>query len=226
MKSVRWIVSYILVASVGLWLAFFMSMKFMTPAHSQEAPGSGELPAEFLQEVQSTQVPDAPPVPRPGQAQTVPAQPEQGQPVPPPPPQPPQEQPQGQDTPPYPQAGTSFVQDVDFAYDPTGKRDPFTPFRTIRIAAPDVTRPIEELEPLQRWDLERLQVVGILWDVRSPRAMVRDPDGGLFTIVKNSKIGRNEGFVAAIREGEIVVVETIYQEGNPTKESRVLELKK
>lgn len=225
MKSARWIVSYILVASIGLWLAFFMSMKFMTPAHSQEAPGSGELPAEFLQEVQSTQVPDAPPVPAPDQGPAVPPQQEPSQPnIPPPPPQP--EQVQGQGAPVFQEPGTSFVQDVDFAYDPTGKRDPFTPFRTVRIVAPNVTRPLEELEPLQRWDLERLQVVGILWDVRSPRAMIRDPDGGLFTIVKNSKIGRNEGFVAAIREGEIVVVETIYAEGNPTKESRVLELKK
>lgn len=224
MKSARWIISYVLVASVGLWLAFFMSMKFMTPAHSQEAPGSGELPAEFLQEVQSTQVPDAPPVPPSGQTtQTVPAPPEQ---VPPSVPPPPPDQMQGQGAPVLQQPGASFVQDVDFAYDPTGKRDPFMPFRTVRIVAPNITRPLEELEPLQRWDLERLQVVGILWDVRSPRAMIRDPDGGLFTIVKNSKIGRNEGFVAAIREGEIVVVETIYQEGNATKESRVLELKK
>ncbi len=79
---------------------------------------------------------------------------------------------------------------------------------------------------MQRWELDRLQVVGILWDVRTPRAMIRDPDGGVFTVIKNSKIGRNEGFVAAIREGEIVIVETIYEDGKSNKETRILEFKR
>jgi type IV pilus assembly protein PilP len=96
----------------------------------------------------------------------------------------------------------------------------------MRPVVTEKTRSAESLEPLQRWEIERLQVVGILWDVRKPRAMVRDPDGTVYTVVKNSKIGRSEGFVAAIREGEVVVIETKYEDGNATKEPRVLELKK
>ncbi|NUN06125.1 MAG: pilus assembly protein PilP [Bdellovibrio sp.] len=224
MKSVRWMLSYIIVASLGLWLAFAVSVKLMTPAHSQEAPASGDLPAEFLQEVESTQIPpdgtvppppsDIPPPPAAdtmpiGDGATVAAPPDQGQEL-------------------FPTDG--------YVYDPTGKRDPFKPFKVMHsgntnkggssiVSGTDATGQ-STLEPLQRWEIERLKVVGILWDVRTPRAMVRDPDGAVFTVVKNSKLGRNEGFVVAIREGEVVVMETRYDEGRPVKEPRVMELKK
>lgn len=237
MKSVRWIVSYILVASLGLWLAFAVSMKFMAPAHSQDAPSNGDLPAEFMKEVENTQAPQmgtstpavtADEVPAaaatPDQAApSAPAAPAADVPVQIPPP-PANDMPVGdQMTAPPPQqiySGDGYV------YDPSGKRDPFKVFKTIRQTSPEAARVNELLEPLQRWELDRLQVVGILWDVRTPRAMIRDPDGAVFVVTKNSKVGRSEGFVAAIREGEVVVVETKYDDGKAFKESRVMELKK
>ncbi|MEN0058245.1 MAG: pilus assembly protein PilP [Bdellovibrio sp.] len=258
MKSVRWMVSYIIVALLGLWLAFAVSVRFMAPAHSQDAPPSGDLPADFMKEVESTQVPpSAAPPPSEAQGRLPPPPQNGGSEVPPPPPvdangtplpdMPPpaesmpaqqplppasgssvmgEEEPIGDGmTAPPPAQTTEFFPKDDFIYDPTGKRDPFKPFRTMR-GGPDSARANEVLEPLQRWEIERLQVVGILWDVKTPRAMVRDPEGKVFTVLRNSKIGRNEGFVAAIREGEIVIVETRYDEGKPLKETRVMEFRK
>lgn len=242
MKSVRWIVSYILVAAIGLWLAFAVSVRFITPAQSQEAPSAGELPPEFLKEVEATQVPPTGGTPKPTTppAGTPPAgTPPAGTPpmenpaaqVPPPgqpnvPPPPMESQFGDGATAPAPQTSNILPGD-GYSYDPTGKRDPFKPFRTIRPAITDAGKAAAEiLEPLQRWEIDRLQIVGILWDVTTPRAMVRDPDGAVFTVTKNSKIGRNEGFVAAIREGEVVVVETKYDDGKSIKETRVLELRK
>jgi type IV pilus assembly protein PilP len=246
-KSVRWMVSYILVAVVGLGLAFVVSVRFMAPAHSQGAPASGDLPPEFMKEVQSTQVP-----PPAGQVPPPPAQTPAGQ-VPPPPTQ--QQPPQGQIPPPPGQqqqpAANQFVpqppqQQVpqdnvgdgatatpapiptshpdDYFYDPTGKRDPFKAFRAVVVTTGQ--KQTAALEPLQKFELDRLQIVGILWEVRTPRAMVRDPDGLVHTVVKNTRIGRNEGYVAAIREGEIVVIETRYDDGKPVREPRVLEFRK
>lgn len=218
MKSVRWMLSYILVASLGLWLAFAVSARFMTPAHSQGAPASGDLPADFMKEIEATQVP---PAGTQAPAGTPPVQ--KTQEVPPPPPT--AEMPVGDGmTAPPPQQ--DILPREEYSYDPTGKRDPFKAFRTVRPVHTEASKSLEILEPLQRWDLERLQVVGILWDVRTPRAMIRDPDGAVYTVTKNSKIGRSEGFVAAIREGEVVVLETRYDDGKSIKESRVLELKK
>lgn len=242
MKSVRWMMSYILVASLGLWLAFAVSMKFMAPAHSQEAPSNGDLPPEFMKEVEATQVPSGKPASNanPAAPATTPttATPKAGPPVPaaqpspyvqqqvPPPPMPGEEMPLGDSmTAPQASQGTNTMPRDEYIYDPTGKRDPFKPFKVIRPVSKNEKTDVP-LEPLQRFEVDRLQIVGILWDVKTPRAMVRDPDGAVYTVVKNSKIGRNEGFVAAIREGEVVVVETKYEEGKPVKETRVMEFKK
>ncbi|QDK36844.1 pilus assembly protein PilP [Bdellovibrio sp. NC01] len=245
MKSVRWMMSYILVASLGLWLAFAVSMKFMAPAHSQEAPSNGDLPPEFMKEVEATQVPSGKAAPsatpsaqpvttpaatpkmgsNPSSTAAQPTQPAQQQ-VPPPPPAMGDEMPLGDSmTAPQASQGTNTMPRDEYIYDPTGKRDPFKPFKVLRPIAKNEKTEIP-LEPLQRFEVDRLQIVGILWDVKTPRAMVRDPDGAVYTVTKNSKIGRNEGFVAAIREGEIVVVETKYEEGKPVKETRVMEFKK
>lgn len=225
MKSVRWMVSYILVAVVGLGLAFVVSVRFMAPAHSQGAPSSGDLPPEFMKEVESTQVPP-PPTQQPAQ------QPPQGQ-IPPPPNQQPmqqQQQPAGNQFENVGDGATATPAPIptshpdDYFYDPTGKRDPFKAFRAI---VPNTgQKQTAALEPLQKYELDRLQIVGILWEVRTPRAMVRDPDGLVHTVLKNTRIGRNEGYVAAIREGEIVVIETRYDDGKPIREPRILEFKK
>ena len=219
MKSIRWMFSYILVASLGLWLAFAMSMKFMTPARSQQAPDSGELPAEFMKESEPVATP-------PQTAQPPAAVTEPPAAVPPPPADLPSNPPvMAEENPSPPPMEVIFKS--DYVYDPTGKRDPFKPFKAIGAGPVKPGRAAENLEPLQRWELERLQVVGILWDVAKPKAMIKDPDGTIYTASIKTKIGRNDGFIAAIREGEIVVIElTYYEDGRTVQEPRILELKK
>jgi len=262
-KSVRWMISYILVASLGLWLAFAVSMRFMTPAHSQNppaaapgaasgAPTSGDLPPEFMNE---TGAPPQPQEAQPQQQQLPPPQHPPGHPemnpsasqgailpsgpsngggpppgsrppqLPPPPPTAIEDMPTG-DSATASEAMEERPND-NFVYDPTGKRDPFVPFKIMRpqikIGGDKANLP---MEPLQNWELDSLQIVGILWDVKVPRALVKDPSGTVYTVTRNSKIGRNEGYVSAIREGEIVIVETRYEEGKTIKESHVMEFKK
>ena len=212
MKSLRWVMSYSLAAFIGLFLAFVITMKVMTPAKSQEAPSSGELPAEFSNEVQNQGTASPPPS---TQGTVAPASTATAT-----PPQSPTSVKGGSETKPVLSQG--LLTGEDYFYDPTGKRDPFKP---VGLKALGLAKPIV-LEPLQRFDLDKLQVVGILWDVRSPRAMIRDPNGVMHTVIKNSRMGRAEGFVAAIREGEIVIVETLYEDGKTLKQTRVLELKK
>ena len=64
------------------------------------------------------------------------------------------------------------------------------------------------LWPLQRFDLEQLKLVGIIWDVTAPKAMILDPAGKGYVVKVNERIGRNNGYIARIREGEIIVVES------------------
>jgi len=203
-----------------------MSLKFMKPTHAQNppAPSSGDLPPEFVQEGQK--------IPPP------PNQPPGAQEIPPPPPPPPAEA--APSSMPAPAPGTieapvvpQFASDEQYTYDPTGRRDPFKPYKTYRpVPVPTSSAPgaapkvIDESDPLQRWDIDRFAVVAIMWEVRQPKAMVKDPDGKMYMIGKSTKIGRNSGHVVTIREGEVVVVEQIENEGVQTKEVKILELKK
>lgn len=104
-----------------------------------------------------------------------------------------------------------------YIYDPTGRRDPFKPYGTglsqlpLPVEDPNsaIIPPPVNLEPLQFYDIGQLKVVGIIWEVSNPKAMIRDPLGKLHLVRKETKVGRNNGFVAVIREGEIVIVEPL-----------------
>ena len=86
-------------------------------------------------------------------------------------------------------------------------RDPFRP-ATLRKKV--VARPRENLSPLERFELNQLKIVGIVWDLKEPRAMIEDSGGLGYTIKVGAPIGANEGLVKAIHRNEIIVEEFYY----------------
>lgn len=229
MNRLRWISAYLVTAGVGLSLAYVLSLRFMNKAEAQKppaasAPSDGALPEEFMKEIEAPKNPSAPSgapaAAAPAPKAAAPANPSALPPAPAPTPAP-------GPVPPAASAGTSVGQE-EYVYDPAGRRDPFHPYRLIRerksVANPNPQS--DTLEPLQRYDLEQLTVMGIMWDVRQPRALLKDSDGNLHTIVKSTKLGRSNGYVAAIREGEIVVVELVDDEGRTLKRTKIMEFKK
>jgi type IV pilus assembly protein PilP len=107
----------------------------------------------------------------------------------------------------------------DYNYNPAGKRDPFTPFERSNNSTT-----MGPIWPLQKYDLEQLKLVGVIWEVKTPKAMILDPSGHGYVVTVNERIGRNNGYIARIREGEIVVVENIL--GSDGKASYVTKLMK
>ena len=109
-----------------------------------------------------------------------------------------------------------------FDYDTRGRRDPFI--------QPIPDRPMEQqqvhgpLLPLQKFDLSQLRLVGIIWDVKRPKAMIKDPTGYTHLVSTNTRIGPRNGYIAVIREGEIVVVETQDQEGHLVSSAQVVKI--
>jgi Tfp pilus assembly protein PilP len=110
-----------------------------------------------------------------------------------------------------------------FDYDPAGKKDPFRPLEADRPAeAGSFEGPFQ---PLQRFEVDQLELVGIIWNVKAPKAMINDPLGNTHVIVENTRMGRNSGYVAAIREGEVVIVEPFVEDGRMTYSTRLLRIK-
>jgi Tfp pilus assembly protein PilP len=61
--------------------------------------------------------------------------------------------------------------------------------------------------PLERYELDEVKLSAILWDITNPKAMFLDPTGEVHILAKDDRIGRRKGYIAAIRENEVVVIE-------------------
>lgn len=102
-----------------------------------------------------------------------------------------------------------------------GRRNPFKPPLLEDGTLPDVVLPGT---PLERYDLGELKLVGIMWDVSMPKAMVIDPQGEVHILGKEDRIGRKRGYIAVIRESEVVVVESSDFNGESTYATRILRI--
>lgn len=115
-----------------------------------------------------------------------------------------------------------FEATTDYKYDPVGKRDPFRPYRDAKVGIGQIRASTRVPEPLERFDLKNLEVVAIVWDNSKPKALIQDPEKGIHSVVKGQRIGKNEGYIAEIREGEIVVLELFDLNGKIIKEPYVM----
>lgn len=93
---------------------------------------------------------------------------------------------------------------VAYHYDPTDKVDPFKSYiRRQMTLESDATS-----SPLERFDLSQLIVMGIIWGVDEPRALVKDPTGKGYIVKAGTPIGKNKGRILRIEDNKVVVKET------------------
>jgi Tfp pilus assembly protein PilP len=87
---------------------------------------------------------------------------------------------------------------------PTGRRDPFRPF-TLNVRSN--VRRRENLSPLERYELGQLKLVGVIWNLKEPTAMVEDSAGLGYLVKVGTPIGASDGMVKSIKQNEIVIEE-------------------
>ena len=98
------------------------------------------------------------------------------------------------------------------------------PFRPPSIQARTGTRSRDNLSPLERFELGQLKVVGIVWDIKEPRAIIEDSAGLGYTILVGTPIGGNEGKVKGIHRDQ-VVVEEFFDDVYGRKKTREVSMK-
>jgi Tfp pilus assembly protein PilP len=96
------------------------------------------------------------------------------------------------------------------------------PFRPSSIQTRTSNRSRDNLSPLERFELGQLKVVGIVWDIKEPRAMIEDTAGLGYTILVGTPIGGSEGKVKAINRNEVVVEESFQDFSGKRKTREVL----
>lgn len=110
-----------------------------------------------------------------------------------------------------------------FIYDMVNRRDPFLPYAEFQ---PTDEGPARALTPAQRFAIEELRLVGVMWDIKEPKAMFMDPEAEVLVLGRDESIGNRNGYIAAIREGEVVVVEAIRKRGDIIYRTRVLRIER
>ena len=90
----------------------------------------------------------------------------------------------------------------EYNYDPIGKRDPFK-----SLVVEELTNRPKPKTPLQQYDIDQLKVVGIIWGISNPKAMIQAPDGKGYVVGKGTPIGKGRGKVTRITQREVVISE-------------------
>lgn len=92
-----------------------------------------------------------------------------------------------------------------------GERNPFMPPKYILdmeyVKPEDVVYIDDRMEAIRRWPLSDYVLIGIIWDVRQPKAMIRDKNNTLHLLKKNQRVGNKDGVISQINEGEMIVLE-------------------
>jgi type IV pilus assembly protein PilP len=201
------IIAYVMVAVLSIGAAFLISLRFIGHSRAQDAA--------------------APPPPPPPAA-------DGAAPAPPPATPPPKiiegdASVPGAPPPPTGESNNSAISELEgflepFIYDVVNRRDPFMAYA--EYVPQDVTTPARPLSPAQRYDLDQLRLVGIMWDVKDPKAMFMDPEQEVMVLGRDEGIGNRNGYIASIREGEVVVVEAIRKRGDIIYKTRVLRIER
>ena len=92
-------------------------------------------------------------------------------------------------------------------------KPPRNPFKTFIVKATERPSVVAPKTPLQRYELEQLKLVAIIWGINSPVAMIEAPDGKGYKIKKGDLVGSREGRVKRI-EKDRVIVEERFTEAN------------
>lgn len=88
--------------------------------------------------------------------------------------------------------------------------------------APDPERP---REPLERFALGELELVGILTVGGQPSALVRSPDGQVHRLQIGNHLGEHHGRIVSITQSTVELVETVMQREGWVEQRRRLTLR-
>ncbi len=108
-------------------------------------------------------------------------------------------------------------------------RDPFEPYEGIIPLADkkamESALPVSN-DPLLMYEIEDYVIVGIIWNVKAAKVMVREPKGAVYVLAKGSRIGRRNGTIHEIREGGVIIKEVFDTEVGKKVEYKSLALKR
>jgi type IV pilus assembly protein PilP len=231
------LLSYVGVSVLSVGAAFLISLQFIGSSSAQDdGAAAQEPPPPASMDSVPQQAPEPPPEPPPESAAQptepqVPPSQEEGAPATLPVPASPDSQ-VTTTTAPISGGPSSSLAEIEsfmepFIYDVVNRRDPFLPYAEyVPSPADGDGGPSRPMSPAQRFAIEELKLVGVMWDVKEPKALFQDPESEILTLGRDDSIGNRNGYIAAIREGEVVVVEAIRKRGDIIYRTKVIRIER
>ncbi len=105
-----------------------------------------------------------------------------------------------------------------FIYSERGRRNPFLKPGGGKTQA--LTKE-ETASGLEGYDIASFRLSAVLWDVKFPKAIIKASEKEVYVVEEGTKIGRRNGYVAKIREGEVVIVEPSVHPGKENTEETI-----
>lgn len=89
-------------------------------------------------------------------------------------------------------------------YNPSGKRDPFKTFEggDVLISSGTVDK-----APLERFELNQLDLTAIVWGIARPKVLFQAPDGYSYIAQVGTGVGRNRGKISKITRNRVLINE-------------------
>jgi type IV pilus assembly protein PilP len=115
------------------------------------------------------------------------------------------------------------VQPIDFGT----KKDPFKPFAS-EVAArqakakPSAKASTEDLLPIQRYDVNKFKVSGVIAGLKENTALVIDPEGRGYVVREGMLIGNGDGRISRITSSSIEVVEHYRDDKGHNRKSTIM----
>lgn len=110
-----------------------------------------------------------------------------------------------------------------YAYNPAGRRDPFTPI----IIKEEKKAAAGAKAPLERYPISDFKLAGIIWGGLGYHAMLEGPDGKGYFVRVGTKVGPNQGVVKKITQNTMVIEEKFKNpQGETNRKEIVIELRK
>lgn len=110
-----------------------------------------------------------------------------------------------------------------YAYNPAGRRDPFTP-----IIIKEEKKALGGTKtPLERYPINEFKLAGIVWGGLGYHAMLEGPDGKGYFVKVGTVIGPNRGVIRKITQNTMIIEEKFKDPtGQVDKREVVIELRK
>ncbi len=110
-----------------------------------------------------------------------------------------------------------------YAYNPAGRRDPFTPI----IIKEEKKALTGAKTPLERYPISEFKLAGVVWGGLGFHAMLEGPDGKGYFVRVGTKIGPNQGVIKKITQTTMIIEEKYKDQlGESNRKEIIIELRK